>query len=160
MRNFFLLMCFTFIFAGGVQAANYDDPVEGILKGVHGDTITVEIPSKVSKSAESNDLANGVLMFQLNSNTGYRNFHQLSELKEGDRVQVDYTEDPNGKMKRPVAEIITKVDSVVEPVSTTTVITTAPSVVVEPSAAVIYPEPTDNTTVTTTTTTTTVNSAE
>lgn len=87
--------------------ANYSNPVEGIYKGAFGDTISVEVPSTVSKSRDN--VLTGDLSFQVNSSTGYRNFNQLPDLQPGDEVKVEYSEDLNSKSKRPVAIIITKI---------------------------------------------------
>ncbi len=99
---------------GGMRswAANYSDPIEGVFKGVYGNTISVEVPSLVSKSPTS-DNQNGDLSFQLNASTGYTNFSQLSDLRYGDPVRVQYSEDSTSKENQKVAIQITKLGSAV-----------------------------------------------
>jgi hypothetical protein len=80
---------------GYVYAANYDNPVSGIFKGSYGDTVTVEVPSVVSRSPDN--LASGDLSFKTSSNTAYRGFNQLADLKPGDPIQVEYSIDERSK---------------------------------------------------------------
>jgi hypothetical protein len=119
--------------SGFACAANYSNPVDGVFKGIYGDAITVEVPSLVSKSPAAGQNENGDLSFQVNSNTGYRNFNQLTDLKYGDSVRVGYNEDPTAKDNQMVASMITRIEPaavVVIPVSTTdgTVVTPVPGV--------------------------------
>ena len=128
--------------SGYALAANYSDPIDGTFKGTYGDTISIEVPSLVSKSPVANQDENGDLTFQLRANTGYKNFNQLTDLKYGDAVRVQYSEDPTGKTKQMVADTITKIE---------------PEVVANPVAVVntdttTVPEPTVTQTVVTTTT--------
>jgi hypothetical protein len=152
MRKF-LVLAFIFgsmLLAGHAWAANYSNPVDGIFKGAYGDTITVTVGSTDSKSPDASGLI-GDLSFTVNSNTGYRNFNQLADLKAGDHVQVEYTEEPNGKMRKLMAYIITKINP---PIVTRT--TEVSNGYVVPVVAT-----TNNAqTVTTTTTTTTVSNSE
>jgi len=134
------LAVFLFLLSGHAWAANYSNPVQGVFKGFYGDTITVEVPSLVSKSPVTSEDQNGDLSFQLNANTSYRNFNQLTDLKYGDPVSVEYSEDPTGKDKQKVADIITKFE---QPV------VIAPGSVVNTDSASV---PTATQTITTTTT--------
>ena len=104
------LMIFLVSLSGFAWAANYSDPIDGVFKGVYGDTITVEVPSLVSKSPAADQNENGDLSFQTNANTGYKNFNQLTDLKPGDTVSVEYNEDPTAKDKQMIASIITKIE--------------------------------------------------
>jgi len=136
------LIALVFFLLGGPSgwAANYSNPINGVFKGIYGDAISVEVPSLVSKSPVTNEDENGDLLFQFNANTNYRNFNQLTDLKKGDPVRVDYSENPASKGKQMVANTITKLDSVV----------VANPVIVNTDAASV---PTVTQTVTTTTTT-------
>lgn len=115
-KTFMGLIVASFVLlASHALAANYDNPVSGILKSVTGDTVTIEVPSVVSKSPDS--MSSGDLNFKVDSNTGYKNFNQLADLKPGDPVQVEYSTDE--RSKRMLATTITKTNS-----STTTTTTT------------------------------------
>lgn len=81
------------------NAANYSNPIDGVFNGIYGDTIYVQVPSQVSKSHVTGNETGG-LSFLVNSNTYYHGFNQLTDLKIGDPVRVDYKEDLTGKMKQ------------------------------------------------------------
>ena len=104
------LTAFLVSLSGYVLAANYSNPMDGIFRGIYGDTISIEVPSLVSKSPVVNEDENGVVSFQLNASTGYKNFNQLSDLGKGDPVRVEYKEDPSGKIKGMVAVNITRIE--------------------------------------------------
>lgn len=112
-------------------AANYSNPIDGIFKGTYGSTISVEVPSLVSKSPVDNEDQNGDLSFQLNPATAYKNFNQLTDLKPGDSVRVEYNQDPTGKIKSMIADTITRLEPVIvaDPVEVNTASTsTTPDV--------------------------------
>lgn len=109
-------------------AANYDNPIEGTLKSVYADFITITIPSTVTKSPDSNQY-DGNLAIKLTPSTTYDQFNQLSDLKSGDLIRVTYHEDPTTKMHdQKIADRITKLQSVdessMETTTTKTVVTT------------------------------------
>lgn len=138
-------------------AANYDNPIQGVLRAIFGNSITVEVPSLVSKSPTSDD-QNGSLTFVVNSSTNYTNFHQLSDLKEGDTVSVGYTGDFDTKTKQVVANTITKVEDNPEAVVVNPENTANPQYVVTSVPASGSTDSTGATQTVTTTTTTQVNS--
>jgi len=111
-------------------AANYSDPIDGTFKGIYGDTISIEVPSQVSKSPVDRAYQNGDLSFQFNASTAYKNFSQLTDLKPGDAVKVEYTEGTTDKTKDLVmlATTITKIEPPLEPASVNTVTTDSDSV--------------------------------
>ncbi len=108
-------------------AANFNNPVEGRLKAVYGDFISVIIPSTTMKSNDSNDMKKGELTMKLSPSTRYENFSQLSDLKSGDLVRVTYEEGLAAKDSSFTATHITKLESATDgtkEVSTTSVTTT------------------------------------
>jgi hypothetical protein len=117
----FMFTAFLVSLSGQAWAANYSDPIDGTFKGIYGDTISIEVPSLVSKSPDTNQDEDGILSFRLNADTAYSNFNQLTDLKYGDAVRIDYNEDPTGKTKEMIADKITKLGSeiVANPVDTT-----------------------------------------
>jgi hypothetical protein len=111
-----MLLALSISLAGHMSwAANLDNPISGVYKGATGDTITVEVPSNVSKSPDN---LPGDLDFQVTSNTGYRDFAQLTDIKTGDPVTVEYNVDQ--RTKRMVATMISRSDSQTTKTTTTT----------------------------------------
>ena len=52
----FLTMIISFlIYAASCWAANYSNPIDGVFRNIYGDSITVGVPSMVSKSPAYND---------------------------------------------------------------------------------------------------------
>jgi hypothetical protein len=128
MKNilFYMLMVPLVFLSSKVLAANFSNPIDGVFKGIYGDTMTVQVQSLESKSPVTGD-QNGDLSFQLNSSTAYTNFSQLTDLKAGDEVRVEYSQSPTGPMQM-VATSITRVGSTLAgPTSTTTVVPAAGS---------------------------------
>ncbi len=83
-------------------------PVEGRIKAVYSDFITIAVPDSGAKSTDANIDKGGDLNFRINSSaTLYKNFSTLTDLKEGDKVSIVYSEERNGNM----ASMITKLDS-------------------------------------------------
>ena len=102
-------------------AANYDNPVSGVFKGSYGDSISVEIPSNVSKSPDN--VQNGDLTFQIVPDTIYKGFNKLTDLQKGEAVQVEYkVADKGNKMIASIISINNNSSEVV--VKKTTVTTT------------------------------------
>jgi hypothetical protein len=118
MKKVFLGMLFALVvgLSSQVWAANTDNPIDGIFKSAYGDSITVEVPSNVSKSSDT-DLS-GDLTLKVDANTGYRGFNELADLKAGDAVRVEYTTDASSQ--RPLAVMISKPDSTTTSTTTTT----------------------------------------
>jgi len=114
-----LFVCLIFLY-GHAWAANYSNPIDGIFRGMNTDTISVEVPSLVSKSPGLDATGNGELVFKINASTAYRNFNQLTDLSNGDYVRVEYTRDTISKDQRMVAIGITKIEpaTVIIPAST------------------------------------------
>jgi hypothetical protein len=138
MKTFFSRLLFTILVSliGTAFAANLDNPVSGIFHATMGDTIMMEVPSTVSKSPDN---LPGNLTFQINSNTGYRDFNQLTDLKDGDPIQVEYKMDERSKQM--IATMISRNDS---KIVTTVTTTTSP----EPAVTVPVVEKTTTTTTT------------
>ena len=114
------------------HAAITANPVEGRLRTVYSDFITVAVPPEMYRSNDSNQADIGEMKVNIDASTHYANFNQLGELKEGDQVRVEFRlpKDNKDPDKR-IASIITKVDSAVTtdtyvtvPETTTTVTTT------------------------------------
>ncbi len=146
------LMAFGLLMPAHAWAANYSDPIDGIFKGVYGNSITVQVPSLVSKSPVEGQDQNGDLSFQVNSSTAYRNFNQLTDLKPGDELSVEYTDNPANTKAGPqemVAQTITRIS----PAPAAVVIPESPE-----SHTTVVEGPHSNTQTVTTTTTTKVNS--
>ncbi len=108
------------------QAATYDNPIEGRLKSVYSDFITIKVFSESMKSPDMNKTNGGDLAFKMDSQTGYENFHKLTDLQEGDKISIKYK-----KLKgKNTAVMISKLDSgpapveVVQQRTTTTTTTT------------------------------------
>ena len=87
------------VLGASAHAANYDNPIEGRLKAVYGDFITITVPSTVTKAPDANTFYTGDLDMKISPGTAYDNFTQLSDLKQGDIVSVTYHEadSPNNK---------------------------------------------------------------
>ncbi len=109
MKKIYIVIFFAFLvfLSNYTWSANYNNPIDGIFKEIYGDTIIVEIAPEVNRSADT-DSQNGNLTFYVNSNTGYRNFHRLTQLKRGDHVRVAYKEDFKIRSKQKFASMITK----------------------------------------------------
>jgi hypothetical protein len=106
---FYSLAVCAAVLAGKAWAANYSDPIDGVFRGLYGDTITIEVPSLVSKSPDINEGQNGNLSFRIDTNTGYTNFNQLTDLRNGDPIRIEYVKDAAGKTPNTMyAERITK----------------------------------------------------
>jgi hypothetical protein len=120
------LLVLLFFLSGHAWAANYDNPIDGVFRNIYGDSITIGVPSLVSKSPAYNN-QNGELTFQVNAGTAYKNFNQLTDLKEGDPVRVEYKDNSSGKDNQMVATGITKLGDA--PVNAASVITTPSSTV-------------------------------
>ena len=85
-------------------AANLENPVEGKLKALYSDYITITITSMVTKSPEVSASSLGDIDIKIDASTSFDNFHQLSDLKQGDLLSVSYNEKNVGNNK--VAEHI------------------------------------------------------
>jgi hypothetical protein len=132
-----------------LAATNYNvGPVEGRLKAVFSDSITLNIvPHNNERAPESNLYPSGDFSVRVNQDTRYENFNTLSQLKEGDWVRLTYRQDDPPHQKTQMSKtamVIAKVDPSTQTQYTTT--TTVDPVVQYPADAEV------NTTVTTTTT--------
>jgi hypothetical protein len=126
MYKVLLLMILSFSLSGHAWAANFSDPIDGVFRNIYGDSITIGVPSLVSKSPAYDD-QNGELTFKVNADTVYRNFSQLTDIKQGDPVRVEYKDNSNGKDGQLVATGITKLGEA--PVIASGVVTTPSSTV-------------------------------
>ena len=112
------------------QAATYADPIEGRLRSVYSDFITLTVSPEMMKSPDINTSNGGELAFKVDSQTGYDNIAGLTDLKEGDKLKVEYKEE-KGKN---IATMISKLESaapangVAAQQTTTTVTTTTVTV--------------------------------
>ena len=109
-----------FMFAVVSQAATDANPIEGRLKAVYSDFITITVFPDTMKSADMNTSNGGELSFKVDSQTAYDNIARLTELKEGDKIRIEYKEDKG----RNTAVTITKLDSGPARVETTQQTTT------------------------------------
>lgn len=109
MKKIYIVIFFAFLvlLSNYAWSANYKNPIDGIFKEIYGDTIIIEIAPEVNRSADTDSL-NGDLAFHVNPNTGYRNFHRLTQLKKGDHVRVAYKENFKTSSKQKFASMITK----------------------------------------------------
>ena len=128
MKKTLLGLALLLSMTGMVYAANYDNPIEGRLKALYSDFITLSIPSTVSRSSDVNALPYGDMDINLIPGTAYVNFHRLTDLKQGDTVSVLYFE--NNRGNKNVASRITKIRSASDPVvdsvtTTNTTVTTS-----------------------------------
>jgi hypothetical protein len=124
MYKILSLTVLLFALSGHAWAANFSNPVDGVFRNIYGDSITIGVPSLTSQSPASND-QNGELSFQVNAGTAYRNFNQLTDLKQGDAVSVEYKGTPNSKDNQLFATGITKTgDAPVNVSSTATTVQT------------------------------------
>ena len=122
MRNILLALALSMVVGMSAHAANYDDPIEGRLKAVYSDFITITVPSTVTKSPDANAAYTGDLDMKITPSTVYDNVSQLSDLKQGDMISVTYheTDAPNNKK---VADRITRIQMASEVIVPSTVTT-------------------------------------
>ena len=99
MKRIIVGTVLSMVFGMSAYAANLDNPVEGKLKAIYTDYITITIPSLVSKAPEVNTSSLGDLDIKINSSTAFDNFNRLSDLKQGDRLSVTYDENNPGNNK-------------------------------------------------------------
>ena len=135
MKRIIMFMMLAFMPVLVSQAANYNvGPVEGRLKNVYGNSITISVVSDQDRAPDANLKNTGDLSFKVDSATAYKNVASLSNLKEGDRISIEYTEDRNGNMATLVSKLettvvatdVTTVDVPAATTTTTTTVTTTP----------------------------------
>ncbi len=108
---------------------------EGNVKAVYADFITILRDPEDTKSDESVSFRKGEFSIKVDSLTGVKNVDKLSELNEGDRVEVKYNHDPQNNN---VASLITKLedadysDSTTIKKTTVTTVTTTNDVSTQP----------------------------
>ena len=129
MKTLILGIFSVLLLASPLYAANYDNPIQGTLKSVYADFITINIPSTFIKSPDTNTPADGDLSIKTEPSTAYVEFNQLSDLKEGDLVEVTYHEqiDPrvgNKKIAEKIRRIALAGTYQPETATTQTVVTT------------------------------------
>ena len=113
MKNMISAAILLMILQAVVYAANYDNPIEGKLKAVYSDFITITVPATVTKSPDTNASDTGDLDIKVNAGTVYDNFTQLSDLKQGDTISVTYHEE--GKGGKTTAERIVRTQLAAQP---------------------------------------------
>ena len=118
---------------GFSSAAVYTLPtftMEGSLKGIYSDFFTILTQLDTTKSSDANQVRTGELSFNVDGQTQYDNVDKLTDLKEGDKVRVDYRRDESTN----IANLVTKLESADHFLAnqsgqTTTTITTTTTVV-------------------------------
>lgn len=119
-----LALAVSFVLPANAAIRN-TNPVEGKIKNIYTDMFTISVVPEAEKSSEINTSGGGEIAFRIDSSTGYENFNTLTELKEGDVVEVTYQD--NNKSRDRIATLITKSDSSTTTERTTTTTTTTTS---------------------------------
>jgi hypothetical protein len=110
-------------------------PIEGKLKRVYSDTITLDVPAQ-GRSNDSINGGTGEFAVNVDGQTTYQNFVRLSDLREGDQIQVQYNEDNRKKIATSIMKVASAgTDTVSAGAETqvTTVTTTTTTTVPSPS---------------------------
>lgn len=108
MKKILLAIVLSVVVSGAAYAANQNNPIDGTIKAIYGDVITLSVPSTVDKSSDVKQLPAGYMDIKTNAETVYDNFNRLTDLKQGDSVEISYDYDTRGKNK--VAKRVTRTE--------------------------------------------------
>ena len=103
-----------------------NNTTEGNVKAVYADFFTITTVPDDSKSSDANQFKEGEFALKVDLQTRFKNIYKMSDLKEGDKVYVEYNHQPKNNN---VASLVSKLDSgdytnkVIRTTTTTTVTT-------------------------------------